>query len=268
MAILTMTRQAGSLGEDIGKAVAEKMGYVYVGKNILLREIKEYGNKWANWGKEFDEHCPSLWEHFDPSFAGFVAITEYIILKYAQQDNVVIMGRGGYWLLKDIPHALRVLIKAPEEFRIKNISEREHVNYETAKRLIEYSDHERQCYIKTVYKRDWLNENDYEMVFDTSELSIEEIVQKIISELTLKQAQKTKEAEERLLKLTLMSKVKAAISTDLRIFVPTLEVISDGDEIVIKGVVHSVKEHKIVEEIAKEATGDTVKIRCELSYRV
>jgi cytidylate kinase len=266
MAIVAITRQAGSGGEDIGKAIAEKLGYEYIGKNQLLKDMNKYGNKWTNWGKNLDEHCPTLWEHFDPSFAGFVSIMEDILLEYAMKDNVVIMGRGAYWLLRDIPHALRILIKAPIETRVKRISDREHVNMETAERLIEFSDHERECYIRTVYKRDWLNPDDYDMVFDTSQLSYEEIMDRIIKEIPKRDEKKTEESKRKLFQLALTAKVKAAIATDMRVFVPTLEVVSEEETIVIKGVVHNIKEHKIVEDIAREIAKD-VKVRCELRYR-
>ena len=266
MAIVAITRQAGSGGEDIGKAIAEKLGYEYIGKNQLLKDMNKYGNRWTNWGKNLDEHCPSMWEHFDPSFAGFVSIMEDILLEYAMKDNVVIMGRGAYWLLRDIPHALRILIKAPLETRVKRISDREHVNMETAERLVDFSDHERECYIRTVYKRDWLNPDDYDMVFDTSQLSYEEIKDRIIKEIPKRDEKKTEKSERKLFQLALTAKVKAAIATDMRVFVPTLEVVSEGESILIKGVVHNVKEHKIVEDIAREIAKD-VKVRCELRYR-
>jgi len=48
--------------------------------------------------------------------------------------------------------------------------------------------------------------------------------------------------------------------------VPTLEVIPMKDTIVIKGVVHSAKEHKAIEEEAKRIAGD-INVKCELHYR-
>ncbi len=266
MAIVTITRQAGSGGEDIGKAVADKAGYVYVGKERTFRELEKRGKKWLDWGKNMDEHCPNLWEHYDPSFSGFVSLVEENIFTYAMQDKVILMGRGAHWLLKDIPHALRVLIIAPLEARIKRVSDREHVNLETAGRLVEFSDHERSCYIHTVYRRNWTDPDDYDLVFDTGRLGHEEVVRMILDEIPARDGQADGESRERLSRLALAAKVKAEISTDLRFFVPTLEVVHDGTVIVVRGVVHSVKEHKMVEDIARLAAAP-VKIRCELHYR-
>jgi cytidylate kinase len=266
MAIIAMTRQVGSGGEDIGKGIAEKLGYVYVGKERTFQELEKHGKKWLDWGRNLDEHCPNLWEHYDPSFSGFVSLVEENIFNYAVKDKAVVMGRGAHWLLRDIPYVLRVLIIAPLEARIKRISDREHVNLETAARLVEFSDHERSCYIHTVYRRNWINSDDYDVMFDTGRLSYEEVIKMVLDEIPERDKRKTDEAKERLQRLALAAKVKAEIATDLRFFVPTLEVIHDGAMIVVRGIVHSVKEHKMVEDVARAAAAPT-KVKCELHYR-
>jgi cytidylate kinase len=266
MAIVTITRQAGSGGEEIGKAVAEELGYVYVGKDRTFQELEKRGKKWLDWGKNMDEHCPNLWEHYDPSFTGFVSLVEENIFNYAMKDKVILMGRGAHWLLRDIPHAFRILIVAPPEARIKRVSDHEHVNLETAARLVEFSDHERSCYVHAVYRRNWTDPGDYDVMFDTGHLSYEEVLRMVIDEIPERDKQATTEARERLSRLGLAAKVKAEIATDLRFFVPTLEVVHDGQLIVVRGIVHSVKEHKMVEDIARLAAAPA-KVKCELHYR-
>ncbi|HEX2694643.1 MAG TPA: cytidylate kinase family protein, partial [Acidobacteriota bacterium] len=100
MAIVTISRESGTDGEAIGRAVAGKLGYAYFDKKAIFRDLEEHGKQWARWGKEMDEHCPTVWERFDRSFAGVVALVEDHILQHALKDNVVILGRGGNWLLK------------------------------------------------------------------------------------------------------------------------------------------------------------------------
>ena len=66
------------------------------------------GKEWEEWGKNLDEHCPTVWEKYDWSFRGFGALLQSHILNHALNNKVVIMGRGGNFLLKDIPYALKV----------------------------------------------------------------------------------------------------------------------------------------------------------------
>lgn len=266
MAVVTITRQVGSGGEEIGKRIAGMLGYVYVGKERTFQELEKHGGKWLAWGKNMDEHCPNLWEHYDPSFNGFVSLVEENILNYALNNKVILIGRGAHWLLRDIPHALRVLIMGPLDARIKRVSDNEHVNLETAARLVEFSDHERSCYIHTVYRRNWIDPDDYDVTFDTGHLSYEEVTKMVLNEIPERDRRATGEGREKLSRLALAAKVKAEIATDLRFFVPTLEVVHDGQMIVVRGIVHSVREHKMVEDIARLAAAPT-NIKCELHYR-
>lgn len=269
MAIVTISRGSGTLGEDIGKAVAERLGYEYVGKNLILKEIQEQAcpsEKWLEWGRELDEHGPSLWERFDRSFTGFVSLVENCIYGYALKNNNVIMGRGANWLLREVPYALRVRIIAPMEERIRRVSDREHVNKETARRMIEFSDHERTSYLTTVYRRDGSNPEDYNMMFDTGKLGVDEVVESILEDIPTREKQVTQQALEKVRRLALSARVKAAISTDFEVFVPTLEVLHDGSGVVLRGIIHNEKEQKRVLETARIAAGSEP-VKSELHFR-
>lgn len=266
MAIVTIARMTGSGGEQIGKAVAEKLGYEYVGKNRILAGVEVRGEKWLEWGKEMDEHGPSLWERFDRSFAGFVSLVESGIYEYALEDRKVIAGRGGNWLLKDVPFALRLLFTGSREERARRVSDQEHVNIETARRMVEYSDHERTEYLSIVYHRDPFDPNEYDMVFNTDRRDLDDVVRQVVDQIPAREQLATPEARVKLQRLALAARIKAAISTDFRTFVPTLEVVHEGNRIVVRGIVHSPKEKDLVMEIARKASESTP-VRSELQYR-
>lgn len=266
MAIVTISRSSGSGGESIGKAVAHKLGYEYVDKKSFFAEIEKHGNRWLKWGKDLDEHRPTLWERFDRSFAGIVSLVEDCVYQYALKNNVVIVGRGGNWLLRDVPYGLRIRVTAPTEDRIKRVGDREKVNRETAERMIEFSDHERSCYIKSVYRRDWNDPADYDKVFDMGSLGFDEVVRRILEEIPERDKRVTPEALEKLRKLALAAKVKAEISTDFQVFVPTLEVIHDESAIVVRGVIRTPEERKRVLDIAHRIAAPT-KVQSDLHYR-
>ncbi|HEU5359872.1 MAG TPA: cytidylate kinase family protein [Candidatus Deferrimicrobiaceae bacterium] len=266
MAIVTISRECGSGGEEIGKAVAQKLGYEYVTKKLLYKDIELHGQQWLKWAQEMDEHAPSIWERFDRSFAGFTALVEHCIYERAWKNSVVILGRGGNWLLKDIPYALRVRIIAPLEDRIRLVGEREGVNREVAEKLLMHSDHERAIFLKRMYHRDWSHPDDYDMTFNTSHLSFKEVVDLIIGEIPARDKRATPEARERLRQLTLAARVKSDIRTDFHVFIPTLEVVHDGTVIILRGVARDLKQQERVLEIARRAAG-TTKIRSELHVR-
>ena len=125
MAVVTVSRESGSGGEDIAKAVAKKLGYDYVSKESIYKEIEEHGKKWLEWVSDLDEKAPSIWERYDKSWSAYLALVEHCVYKSAAKNNVVILGRGGNWLLKDVPYALRVRIIGAPEDRARKLSERD-----------------------------------------------------------------------------------------------------------------------------------------------
>jgi len=217
MAILTISREFGSGGREIGQAVAKILNYEFINKARLLDEIRATGKKWEEWGQNLDEHCPTMWEKYDWSFRGFTAMLQSLILNYALNDKVVIMGRGGNFLLKDIPYALRVRVTASIEQRVQRIMKRESMDKDTAHWLIEKTDKERACFIHLIYGKHWDSPEEYDMVLDTGSKSIDELTGIVKESLLKKDRFKTKEAGNNLIMRALAAKIKAE-KVRLRLF--------------------------------------------------
>jgi len=267
MAILTISRESGSGGEDVAKAVAKKLGYDYVSKESIYKEIEEHGKKWLEWVSDLDEHAPSIWERYDKSYTAYLALVEHCIYKSAAKNNVVILGRGGNWLLKDIPYVLRIRIIASPEDRARKLSERLGIDMETARKKLKFRDHERFIYYQRAYRRDWTNPNDYDITLNTSHMGFDESVARILSEIPAKDRLATPENQEMVRRLEQASRVKADIITRFPLFLPTLDVIHDGSSIVLRGVALCTTDQlqKLL-ETAKSSAGST-RIRSELVPR-
>lgn len=266
MAILTISREYGSGGREIGQAVAKLLGYEYINKEKILDDIRSEGGKWEQWARDLDEHCPSLWEKYDWSFRGFAALVQRHVLHHALNDKAVIIGRGGNFLLKGIPYAYRIRVIAPMEARVGLIMKREMVDKDTARWLAEKTDSERACFIHTIYGKRWDDAAEYDRIYDTSAQPIEMIAKQVRDALVERERSNTEEARSVLKMRALAAKVKAGIATSSHLFVPTLDVFVDGQGLILRGVTHDLKEHKRIEEEAgKFAEGHP--IRCELHYR-
>ena len=266
MAILTISREFGSGGREIGQAVAEILNYEYINKERLIGDIRAAGKEWEKYGKDLDEHCPTMWEKYDWSFRGFTALLQSLILNYALNNKVVIMGRGGNFLLKDIPYALRVRVVAPIDKRIDRIMEREAVDKDTAHWLAEKTDRERSCLIHLLYGKHWNDHAEYDMVFDTGIQTVGEITNILKDALMTREKLQTEEVRKTLKMMAIAAGVKAGILTDSSFFIPTLDVYYDGKSLILRGVTHNPKEHKRIEDKAIKLAGD-IPVRCELHYR-
>lgn len=122
MAILTVSYQLGSGGGAIAQAVAERLGYQSIGGEILGKAAQAHGlaeDRLTRLG----EAKPGILERLGLEAQTYVAVMQSAVLDAALGDHVVLIGRGGQWLLRDIGHALRVRIIAPFDARIRRLEE-------------------------------------------------------------------------------------------------------------------------------------------------
>ncbi|MFH0826240.1 MAG: cytidylate kinase-like family protein, partial [Pseudomonadota bacterium] len=128
MAILTISRQLGSGGREVGLGVASLLGYLYIDRQRIITDLKRIDDIWEQWGRHLDERAPSFLEKLDFSVTAYGALVQNIILNFALEDRVVLMERGGNFLLQNVPHAYRIRVVAPLEARVDRISMRESVD--------------------------------------------------------------------------------------------------------------------------------------------
>jgi cytidylate kinase len=255
MAVLTISREFESGGREVGQAVAKLMNYEYIDRKTILEDMRRAGKQWEEQASHFDENYPNVAERYEWAFRGFVALNQYYMLDYATRDSVVIMGRGGNFLLRGIPYALRIMIKAPIELRIRKLINWEGMNSENARWLIEKADREMAQSVYLMHGRKWDDPGEYDMVFDTSGTTIDQIIPLVREGLLEKER-----------------RVKAAIATEPTLSISILDV--DPKEeglpdygIVVRGVVHNRDDVKRIETLARSIAGG-VPVECQLQYRM
>ena len=122
----------------------------------------------------------------DPVFdtrRAVLEITQHVIAEAARGGNVVIVGRGGAYILRDLAGAFHVYLRAAEAVRIKAIMARHQLPEEEARRLLKRSDENWNAYIKQVYGHDRNLPSHYDMVLDTGRLGYEATVESILAAL-------------------------------------------------------------------------------------
>jgi len=272
MAVLTIAREYGSGGKEIGREVARQTGYQYIDRGRILEDIKKVGVQWEEFAKYFDENNPNIWERFKWSFRGYVSLIQFNILNYALSDNTVIMGRGGNFLLKGIPHVLRVRTRAPLKTRIDRIVQWEDTNSENAQWLIEKADKEMAGAVYLTYGFAWDDLTQYDMIFDTSIQAYDEIVPIIIEELKKRDIFNTAKSRKVLELKVLAAKIKADIVTNPDLYVSSLDVKFKEEGLVeygltVKGAVHMNEDIPFIKEKVTGMAGD-VPVEFDLKYRM
>src|SRR5262245_2957300 len=111
-------------------------------------------------------------------------ITQHVIQEAARAGNVVIVGRGGAYILAEHPGALHVFLRAPEAIRVKTIMARfEIASEEDARKRLRQSDENWTSYIRQVYGHDRNHPAHYDMVLDTGRLGHEATIAAIVAAL-------------------------------------------------------------------------------------
>jgi cytidylate kinase len=271
VAILTISRRYGSGGRDIGRAVADLLHYDYVDRRRILADIGKAGQTWGDFAKQYDEKQPSVYERYKWSFRGFVALNQAQILEYALYDNVVIMGRGGNFLLRGIPFAFRIHIKASMEDRIERLTKREGLDEENARWLIGKVDKEMGGAVYLIYGSAWDDPKHYDRVFDTSTQKAEEIIATVKDEILKRASADTEKARQILQLRALAAKVRARIAIEPTFPISALDVRPKEEGLIqygimVRGVVYNKSAISAIEEAAKKICGD-VPVEFELQYR-
>lgn len=267
MAILTVSRAYGSGSREIIRRIMTSLNYSLVDKKVILNHIEESGVKWHTWAKELDQISPSFWERYDRSFRGFGALMQSILLGYALRDNVVLKGRGANFLMEGIPYAYRIRLVAPKEKRVDYVTERDSLDSDTARFVLERADAEKAGFVYALYAKNVNKPKHYDAVFDTGEQTVEEITDVIEKTLIERDKLRTPEALKVLSMRAVSTKIKAKILMDPRLYIPVLDVDCTETDIVLRGIVRNSEQFKRIAAAARE-TADEWPLKVELRYRV
>jgi len=184
MAIITISHQMGAGGPEIGMALGQRLGFHYVDQELLTDAVRRYGVAEEKLS-HLDETKPTLFERFDTETRHYITVLQTTLLEFAEADNVVLMGRGGQWLLRGIPHVLRVRVIAPFEQRVRRWIKRtteltgETPNQRAVVDLIRRDDGEKSRRMRYLYEVDLADPTLYELVVNTEKLKCEAVVEMI-----------------------------------------------------------------------------------------
>jgi cytidylate kinase len=186
MAIIVVSHQMGAGGPEIGMALGQRLGYRYVDQELLLDAARRYGLAEEKLS-HLDESKPTLFERFDAETRMHITVLQTTLLEFAELDNAVFMRGGGQWLLRGVPHVLRVRIIAPFEQRVKQWIRRvaemtgETPNQRAAAEFVRRDDTEKAGRMRYLYEVDIADPMLYELTVNTEKLRQDAVVEMLES---------------------------------------------------------------------------------------
>jgi len=181
MSVITISRDAGSLGDEIANQLAEDFGY----KLLDPEKIKEILNKKGIKTpviEQFDEKTPGFFSKFSEKKEEFLNYLSLSVFENCTSGKLVILGLGGQYMFSSQEALVRVRITASEEVRIERISEKYECDKAYAKKLINQVDHDREGYTRAFFGKDIHDPDAYDLLINTEFISIADAV-KFIKDL-------------------------------------------------------------------------------------
>jgi cytidylate kinase len=205
MAVITISRQFGAGGITLGKMVADELGYTFADSDIIQRVAKE-ANVSTNWVESFEKEAGSKLSRFVSSMVskrwldrvlgderGYLDEQIYldylvlIIAQFADEGDVVILGRGSQYILNDHPDAIHVLLIDDLENRIHFLMNRYDLSRKKAERMVESEDQRRITLYKRLGKSDFESPHLYHLVLNMSRTDLDTAKNMICDMVTKKE---------------------------------------------------------------------------------
>lgn len=261
MAVVTISRQEGSLGDEIGRALAERLDYRFLDNSMVVLEARKYGGDIEPGAPEIEEKQPTFWERLNEERRRHTIMLRCAVYGVAREDNAVIVGLGGVSLLRNLNHVLKILTVAPQDIRIERVCQRGtrdrpgSVDHDQAVDIIRRSDRQRHGYLRYMFNVEWLDSQIHDLVLNTGRFTIDTAVDLLAGVVSLTAFQRTPESIERLENLSLASQIEAALLNNAGIWVHSLRVTADRGEVTITGEVITDEDREIAEETALAVDG-------------
>ena len=178
--IVTIGRQFGSGGHEIGRKLAAEMGYQIYDKELLKIQAKESGIA-EKVLESYDESptnsllysivmdvYPSM-NYVGTSLNQQIFQAQYdTIRKLKDQGNCVIIGRGADYILRDCPNLVSVFITASMDIRIRRVAEYEKCPENKARDIITKADKKRANFYNFQTEKKWGHASSYNLCIDSS----------------------------------------------------------------------------------------------------
>jgi cytidylate kinase len=256
MAIITISRQLGSLGTEIAKQLKEKLGFHYLDQESLEEElVKKYGIPEEK-VERYDEKKPTFWDIFSSDKDKYLHFMKTAIYEFTRKGSCIIIGRGGQILLKNIPGVLHIRVIAPTELRLERIKKKYSYNDRLAEQIIRHSDHDRAGFHKFFFHINWEDPHLYDLVINTNSFTVEaaiHLIKEVLNSTGI--MAKQPEKESKLADLCLSQEVITSIVYTERIPVRFLEAIAISGVVTLKGSTITTEDVNRCEEVARGVPG-------------
>ena len=239
MAILTVSRQIASLGDEICKAVAERLGYTFFGRKDVEKRIIQLGFPMEKF-KKFDERKPSFFASLSKGRDEYLDYLQTAILEFASKNNCILIGRGSFIILKDIPNHLSCRFISDNTVRMNRLKREFGFDDKAAMKRINESDSNRAGFHKSFFNFDIRDPSLYHFVINTGLFDIDTVTNMICAGIEkIVSAEREKEGMDAVNELFIGQRIVNMLVFDYKMNINFLRATIDGKTITLHGLAES-----------------------------
>ena len=175
MAIITISRQNGSLGDEIAEALASRLGTIVISRKYALDNFFGEINpgtldRLNESAKFFEMPLPGS----NRTYSDILVERIRTLASESKDKDLVILGMGGSVLLSGFPDAIHVRVTASEATRINTIAKKYRITNDEATEVLDIGDRKHKRFVKTVYGKDITSPEQFDLILNTDRLSVDD----------------------------------------------------------------------------------------------
>lgn len=187
--MITISRQFGTGGHEIGAELARRLGVKLLDKQIL-NEVAARISAVEEAVEKIEARNPLWRDDFTNFYRSYMASAEYngqeqdqtshalfraqaeAIRRIASEESCVIVGRCGFDIFAEHPNALKIFVHSSLDCRKRRIAVKYDISEHDAAAMIVDNDYSRELYTKTFTGRDWTDATNYDISLDVRKFGV------------------------------------------------------------------------------------------------
>jgi len=182
--ILTISRQMGSLGDEIAQEMARRLGWDLLDHSHLIQRF--FSDGVTEQERQALGGSARFFLNTAPDGQTYISRLERGLNRLAEEKPLVLLGFGSQVIFADNDDAVHIRITAPSDIRLERVRQQFHATADHARQMLDQADRRHRRFVSTVFGLDCADESLYHLVLNTGFLSVAEAVESIMALLNIR----------------------------------------------------------------------------------
>lgn len=239
MAVIAISRQVAALGDEVATELAKKLGYKFFGRKEIEAKIIDLGFPKEKMEK-YDERKPGFFSSLVRDRDEYLDYLQTVVLEAATTGNCILIGRGSFAILENIPNVLSVRFVAKDSIRIERLMKEFDWDEKQAIKRIEESASNRHGFHKSFFNINAEDPAHFDMVLNTGVFNQETAADMLCQMTKLLITKEREEIGSKIIANLLEGQKLANILVyEKKLNINFLRVVYEDDKIVLHGICDS-----------------------------